>query len=191
MKQLRVFALLLAISIYYSSCRQKDKSETVAVFPALSFIKSQIAHVDSSFYRIIKIETLNNVSDSSYVKREDFSKLASDFVSLPDISEKKLSKLYTEERLFDQLLNRAVLVYTPIKEGQEILKMEIVITPGPAGDKVKNIIISTNQNENGKLVSKNLLWMVDESFQVVKIVLAEDKSEKITITKVIWNKNEE
>ncbi len=185
--------LLFIVSIFsfaLYACKQKDKTDDGKKFPALSFIKSQIAHVDSSFYTITKIVTVDGVSDSSFIKREEFRNLAIDFLSMPDISDKKLSTLYKEERIFDQTLNRVIFTYLPMKENLEIEKLEVVIIPDPSGDKVRNIIISMNIIERGVSVRKNMLWQVDESFQVVKLIQRENKPEESIITKVVWNNKE-
>lgn len=109
-------------------CKQKSKDAgEEAFFPALSFIKSQVSHVDTSLYPIMKITTIDNLSDTVYVKREEFRKLAEDFLLMPDISEKKYKKKYEEQRIFDQSLNRVLLIYKPLKEGLEVQKQEIII----------------------------------------------------------------
>lgn len=183
-----IFSVLFVFTISISC---KNKAEKEMFFPALSFIQSQIAKVDSSFYAITKIVNKNGILDSSFVKREDFRTLAADFLNMPDISSKKIKKLYKEEKIFDQTLNRVILTYLPLKDNLEIEKLEVVIMPDPAGDRVKNIIIWMNKDEKGVSIIKNLLWQVDESFQIVTLLQKENSSEESIITSVIWNKKEE
>ena len=111
---------------------------------------------------------MDGKTDTSFVNREEFRNLAIDFLKLPDISDKKLSKSYKEEKMFDQSLNRVVFTYTALKEGLEIQKLDVVIIPDAGGDKVSNIIISSGMTDKAAVINKNLLWQVDKSFQVVK-----------------------
>ncbi len=191
MNYFRLLILSIFCLLTFCSCNQKDKNVSGKFFPAISFIKSQVTHVDSSFYNIIKIVIMDGKTDTSFVNREEFRNLAIDFLKLPDISDKKLSKSYKEEKMFDQSLNRVVFTYTALKEGLEIQKLDVVIIPDAGGDKVSNIIISSGMTDKAAVINKNLLWQVDKSFQVVKIIQEENKPEKTIITKVVWNNKED
>ncbi len=191
MNNFRLITIPICCLFIFNSCIQKDQTESGKFFPAISFIKSQVAHVDSSFYTILKIVVMEGKTDTSFVSREEFRDLAIDFLKLPDISEKKIRKSYKEEKMFDQSLNRVVFTYTALKEGLEIQKLDVVIIPDTGGDKVSNIIISSSNTEQATVISKNLLWQVDKSFQVVKIIQEENKPEKTIITKVKWNHKED
>jgi len=101
-------ASLLSI-LFYCSCKQKKND----VFPALDFIKGQIANVDTSVYRILKLVPITDSTyDTTYVKRDDFKNLARDFLETPDIS-KKFDGKYTEERMMNNELGLAVFIATP------------------------------------------------------------------------------
>lgn len=191
MNYFRLIILPIFCLLTVCSCNQKNKTKSGKFFPAISFIKSQVAHVDSSFYSIRKIVILDGKTDTSFVSREEFRDLAIEFLKLPDIGEKNLNKSYKEEKMFDQGLNRVVFTYTALKEGLEIQKIDVVIIPDSGGDKVSNIIISSSITANAAVINKNLLWQVDKSFQVVKIIQEENKPEKIIITKVVWNNKED
>lgn len=185
-----ILFVCLAMSLVFCKQKSKDAGEE-AFFPALSFIKSQVSHIDTSLYPIMKITTIDNLSDTVYVKREEFRKLAEDFLLMPDISEKKYKKKYEEQRIFDQSLNRVLLIYKPLKEGLEVQKQEIIIKPDPSGDKVRNIIIELQQQHKDSSVSLHLLWQVNESFHAVKTIQKKNQPEKTIFTQVIWNKKEE
>src|SRR5262245_9203094 len=102
MKKFSVSAALLCTIVFYFGC--KHKQEKNDVFPAIDFIKAQVASVDTSVYRIIKLVPLTDSTyDTTYVKREDFKNLAKDFLETPDIS-KKFGGKYTEERMMNNEL---------------------------------------------------------------------------------------
>ncbi len=180
----QILFFVTALMIY--SCKTKKKEN---FFPVLSFIKSQIAHVDTSFYPIEKITWLDSThADTAYVKREEFKSLAKDFLEIPDLSEKKLSRLYAEEKFYDEGLNRVILSYKPKNpDTASVQQQEVLITPDPSGDKVKSIIINMNITNKDSSIQKRMLWKVDQSFQVATIVQKSGQPETTSVMKVTWN----
>ena len=184
--------VLLFILISCQSKEEEDKAEKF--FPVLPFIQSQMADVDTSLYAIKQIIIIDsNHSDTTWIKREEFRDLAKDFLTLPDIAGKKLKKLYTEERQFDETLNRVYLFYKPIKpKDTEIQSQQVIITPDmAAGDKVRSIIIDWEIGNKDSSVQKRMLWQVDQSFQVTTIAQKPGQPETIRTMKVSWNEKEE
>ena len=85
MKKHSVSAVLLLTICFYCSCKQKKND----AFPAIDFIKAQVANVDTSLYRILKLVSVTDSTyDTTFVKREEFRHLAKDFLETPDISKK-------------------------------------------------------------------------------------------------------
>ena len=177
--------LLLAVS-----CKEKDDREKF--FPVLSFIQSQVADIDTSLYAIRKLVYVDSLrTDTLFIHRENFRKEAQDFLSIPDISVSKYRDKYIEDKEFDEMMNRVLITYTPLKpEKEEIQRQEVLIKPDPAGDKVTNIIINSVVNTKDSAVLKRLLWKVGESFQVTTIKQLAGQTETTSTIKVIWNENE-
>jgi hypothetical protein len=99
------------------SCRNKNEvGENKSFFPVLSFIKSQVAEIDTSVYAIFKIVTVDSLSDTVYIKREEFRQYANDFLNMPDISTKKWNDDYLETKLYDEDLKMVILNYMPKDE---------------------------------------------------------------------------
>jgi len=183
-------SLLLAIFILILySCGQKSEEKQEDFLPALPFIQNDIIDVDTSIYPIMKIiRTDTLAADTSFVKREEFNDLAKDFLQIPDLAEKKYKKRFTEEKFYDQSLNTVIFTYRPEEpEKEEIQKQEILITPDPAGDKVKSIIIDIVFNYKDSSVMKRMLWQVNKSFQVSTTVQKAEPPGKTTTLKVVWN----
>lgn len=174
------------IAVVLLACNQKKKE---GFFPVLSYIKSQVAKVDTSLYPIIKITWLDSVrTDTQYVKREEFSNLAKDFLEMPDLTEKKFQSLYTEEKFFDEGLNRVVFTCKPKKnDTATIQQQETQIAPDPTGDKVKSFFIDLVISNKDSLVEKKMLWKVDESFQVATMIQKPAQPQTTHIMKVAWN----
>jgi hypothetical protein len=182
------YSSITIILFFLVSCKEKKKQEPF--FPVLSFIKSQVAHIDTSVYPITEIvQTDSTKPDTIFVKREDFRKEAHDFLDLPDLTQNKYADEYTEEKIYDQELNQVIIKYAPQNEQLELRRQEVIIKPSDEGDKVRMIFFDTFSSDKDSTVQKRLLWKVDESFQVVTIIEKPGQPDK-TITKTVtWNQN--
>jgi len=183
--------LIAAAFLFLLSCKsKKEEDANAAFFPVASYIKSQVAQVDTTLNRIMKIITVNGASDTAYINRAEFRKEAKDFLSLPDISSKKLRDDYTETQLYDEDLERVILNYTPKNQDTEIRRQEVMIKPDNLrGDKVESIFIDQLLEFNDSAVQKRLTWNVDHNFQVVTIVQKGNTPDKIHTLRLVWNEN--
>src|SRR5947207_2566325 len=162
MKGSEFFLPLLFIGLLCDGCKQKKND----VFPALDFIKSQIADVDTSVYPIMKLIPLSDTTyDTTYVKRDDFKMLAKDFIETPDIS-KKFGGKYTEERMMSNELGQALFIATPKDKTLEVQREEVRIVPNPPNDRVKSVYIEKFLSNNDSSVIKRMTWYTDKKFQV-------------------------
>jgi hypothetical protein len=186
--------LFMAIILFLPACKQKEKEEKEKFFPVLSFIKSQVAEVDTSLYSIKKITILDSLhSDTVFVKRDEFRGLARDFLDLPDITERKNKDHFIEENRYDETMQRVIISYKPKDpDKEEIQKEEVLIKPDIAtGDKVKNIIIERVVSNKDGYLHKYLLWQVDQSFQVTTTTQKPGQPESATTLKVTWNEKDD
>lgn len=184
-----MYKWLLLLLPFAISCKNKKKEESEAgSFPVLSFIRSQVAQVDTSLFSIRKVVQVDGTADTSYIKREDFKNAASDFLNLPDISQKKWRNDYTETKSFDPLLNKAVLTYTAKNPEAAIRKEQVFIQPGNGEeDRVTTIIIDQLLQNGDSTVQKNLIWQVNNHFQIAISTQKNKAPEKIKTIKVFWN----
>ena len=184
--------LLSGLTLVTQSCKQKTKEKEKNFISVLSLIEKQVAHIDTSLYAITKVVYTDSLhSDTTYIKREDFRSVAKEFLEIPDLSEKKVAKLYTEETMYDEMMNRVIITYTPLNDKDvEIKKQQLQVTPNIAtGDKVNNVIINMVVNNRNGLLQKNMLWQMDKSFQIVTTTRQPGKPEITTTTKVTWNED--
>jgi hypothetical protein len=183
MKKHSVLPAFLFIILFYCSCKQKKND----VFPAIDFIRGQIANVDTSVYKILKlVPVTDSTYDTTYVKREDFKKLAKDFLETPDIS-KKFGGKYTEERMMNNELGLAVFIATTRDEDLEVRRQEVRILPDPPNDKVKSIYIERSNGNKDSSVLKRMTWFTDRKFQVITITQKKNEEEKTSVMEVVWN----
>ncbi|MEI6949461.1 hypothetical protein V9K67_19900 [Paraflavisolibacter sp. H34] len=180
---LTVFLALAAVSCKNKKAKEKETS----FFPALSFIRSQVAHVDTSLYTIMKIVRTDSLADTSYLKREEFRQAAQDFLSLPDISSGQLKEEYEETQFFDADLNQAVLNYMPKADDGAIRRQEVMIQPNPGADKVSAIFVDLVKTDGDSTLKKVLYWQVDKRFRVSTTVEKPDFHGPTQTLEVIWN----
>ena len=180
------------VLFFISSCKQKETTPKEDFFPVLSFLKSQVAKVDTSLNSIRKYVIVDSLTtDTLYIPREQFRDIARDFLLIPDLSESKYKDRYVEEKIFDEMLNSVLLTYTPIKpEKEQIQRQEVMIRPGPSEDKITNIIINLSVDTKDSSVQKRMLWKVDQGFQVTTTRQLAGQPETTRTEKVIWGENE-
>jgi hypothetical protein len=181
--------LVLCLFCYLIGCNNKKNEEESksGYFPVLSFIESQVAHVDTSLYAIIKIVTTAESSDTQYLRRENFKQVSDHFLNIPDITKGKLADKYVELKMYDESLAQVILNYTPKDDDLEIQRQEVLIKPNPVRDVVTTIYIDQLQNFKDSTVLKKMLWRVNKRFKVVSIIQKENQPEKVITEEVIWN----
>ena len=186
--------IITGIFLLFTTCKQKVVNDQKEAFiSVLSIIRGQVKHVDTSIYRIIKVTYKDSTyGDTEYIKRENFSQYAGDFLEIPDIADKKHQSEYTEEKLYDESLNRVIITYRPKNPDKaDIQRQELVIIPDPFGgeSKIKNIIIERGFSNRDSSVQKIMLWQVDQSFQVTNIIQKNGQPEMTNTFKVMWNED--
>ena len=186
--------ILLCLGVAFLSCKHKKKpvnsNSDGAFFPVVSYIRGQVKDIDTSMYRIIKIETIDNRIDTQYIRREDFKTYAKDFTDLPDISSDKMKDDYTETKTYDDVLKSFILTYTTNVKDNEIQKEDVMIDPEPdenGNSIVRSIIIDEWPNHGDTIIHKSLLWQSNKRFLVVTKIDAPGTPEKITRLEVVWN----
>lgn len=190
MKYLKMKSITLPLIIsliVILSCKNKVE-EKDKYFPVISFLNSQVAHVDTSVYAIKKITIQDSISDTVFVPREEFRQLAKDFLDAPEISNKQLRDKYTESEYYDDMLKKVIITYSPTEKDLELQRQEVHISPNTGdGDKISTIILNRYHANKDSTVQKRMLWQVDERFQIVTTIQKPGVTEQTTTLKVIWN----
>ena len=179
-----IFILFVYVT---TGCKEKKETSKGIAISVVSIIKGQVNHLDTSLYQIMKYETKNSKTDTSYLKREEVRGLANSFLNLPDISKNNYEDNYTEERLIDQGQNTLSIIATAKNEKLEIQK-QIIIVPLDelAAGKVQSIYIDRFVQVNNIDTEQKLFWQVDKFFQAGNIIQAGGPGEKTEIIKVTW-----
>lgn len=179
--------LLSFVFIGFLSCKEKKEISPEPVISALSIIKGQLNHLDTSFYQILKIETSEGRTDTTYVKREEVKEFASDFLALTDISENNYHENYIEDRLIDADQNSLSITSTAKTEMQDIQRQIIIIPLDELGSgKVESIFIDRSVQINDSSIQQKLFWQIDKYFQISTIIQKGNTPETIHVLKVKW-----
>lgn len=185
----KFFICLLCILLFYS-CKSKKKNAgaDATYFPVLSFLKGQASGIDTSLYRIVKVETTDSFSDTAFIARENFHEVAKDFFSIPDISSGKWKDDYKEDKMYDDVLKNVILTYTTTETDNEIKREDVVLEPNDNGNsEVKTIIINKWQSNKDSTIEKNMVWYVNKRFTIVTKIQKANSPEKIKTVQVVWN----
>jgi hypothetical protein len=181
--------IFLTLIVSCGNKKKKNGSEDSRFYPVASFLKKQVASVDSSMFRITRIVTRDTISDTAIISRDEFHKLANDFLSLPDITDPDNKDYYEESNGFEQTLDNALLTYTTNEPGQKVRRETVMLAQDPTGNynQVKTILINLIDEKKNGSVEKDLTWHVGQRFQVVTKTNLDNQQEKIETLQVIWS----
>ena len=186
-----LLVVFLSIIITFAACEQKEKEADKKFISVLALIKKEVAHIDTSLYSIMKVVYTDSLHiDTTYIRREQFADAAKDFLSIPDLSDKKIAKRFTEESpRYDEQMNRVIFTYLPLKpHNEEFKKLELLLTPIPGEEsKVNNVIITREIANRDSFFQQRMLWQTAKSFQIVTRRQKPGQPEITTTTKVTWN----
>jgi len=184
MKNFLIVSILAIILI--TGCKNKKDEKQDPPISAISIIKGQLNKLDSSMYAFIKLERNGNRTDTTYLKREEVRNLAEPFLALPDITDKKTYKKYTEERLIDAEQGTLSITSTlKDNEDAEIQKQMLIVglVDGPSGN-VKSIFIETAKKSGDVTIEQKLFWEIDKYFTV--LIEKDTQPQKNNFMKVVW-----
>ena len=180
--------IILSILPVLLSCKGKKDKEEKNLVSVVSLIEEQVKMIDTSLYRITVIQKRDSIADTSIISRENFRKIAKDFLSLPDISSKTIKENYEESNSYDADMEVALFTYTAKDPDVEIRRETIMLEPAPSGgeSKVKSILINSIRAEKDSTIEKDMTWHMGQRFQVVSKIRKPSQSEKIRILQVRW-----
>jgi len=188
------YLIIPALScILFINCKEKKGSKNGKVskeeppISALSIIRGQLNDLEKSLYEVRKFETTGNVSDSSYLKKEEIRNVAAPFLSLPEIADENYYQKYTEDKVIDAQQNILNISSIAKSDTMEIQKQFIIIGISPSeNSKVQSIYIDRYISKGDSTLEQKLYWEIDKSFLIRSIMEKRDQPEKIHSVKVVW-----
>lgn len=159
-------------------------------FPVADYIRSEIHYVDSMPLALLKYTTRDNHTDSSFIKGDEFHRLAQEFI-LPELAEEDFEKNYTQNAFEDETSGYLTFTYTPRDKDQSLQRVDVLVTPAAAAanghDDVKSIYLQTAQSSGDTLVIKKMLWLAKKSMLIITSLQPHEKEPVTRQVKVVWD----
>ncbi|MES2430639.1 MAG: hypothetical protein V4556_06845 [Bacteroidota bacterium] len=167
---------------------QSDKEKIDSFFPVTSFLKGQLAILDSLPVTPLRTIVVNDKTDSAWVKREELHSLLQPFF-FTEIKETNLTDLFRETSFKDQSLNAITFTYDPKKRLPDSLLLthwDVYINPEPGT--INKIYMVKKGVENNKNYIQQLTWETDKWAKIVTIFTDEkEKPLSIKEDKISWS----
>lgn len=155
-------------------------------FPVADYLQSEIRYVDSTPLAILKCETIHNRTDSTFLKPDEFDKLANTFLG-PELSADNLEKNYTEKSFGDKTTGYLSFTYSPRNKDQSLQRLDVVVSAGQGFDKVKSIYLEKIVQASDTTMVRKMYWQARHSFLIITSLQAPGKTPEVRQMKVIWN----
>jgi hypothetical protein len=158
---------------------QADKN----FYPIKSFVKTELAELDSLPVAVFKFTTVNSKTDTTIVEKPAFRKIAEELTA-PDITVPPLKENYKETVFMDETVNSVTLSYTATDENVEIQKIDVFVHPET--EKVKHIYIEKNRNSGDSAILYKMMWTAGKNMQVTSIINVNNKPVVTLQEKYVW-----
>lgn len=183
---MKIIISLLAYSFFLYSCNDSGKSageltgtdttEKQKFFPVTAYLKGEIFNLKKSGINPLKYTTVNDRTDSVWLKIEELDAALQEFLQ-PEIDSANLITLFTEKSFLDQSINAVTLTYEPVvilPDSMKLKRWDIYIDP--KSNKVKRIYMV---KEIDKTKTLQLTWLSNQWCKIITIVTDEKGVSKI------------
>jgi hypothetical protein len=188
-KSIGIFALCVMAIACGANKSEPPKSEPAppkSYFPVSEYVEGQIRMVDSLPVGILKKFTNGKIKDSAFIGHDEFHHLASDFTG-QDLTKENLEKNYAEHSFMDESTGFFTFTYQPLKMEAPFQRIDVLVKPGAAADKVRSIYLERSRKINDTIVNERLYWKSDASFSITKEKIYKQESPIIQQLQVIWD----
>ena len=184
---MKIIICLLACSLFLYSCNDSgkqpaghssvtDTAQKQRFFPVTVYLKGEIFNIKKSGVNPLKYTTVNDRTDSVWLKIEELDAALQEFLH-PEIDSANLITLFTEKSFLDQSINAVTLTYDPaviLPDSMKLKHWDVYIDP--QSNKVKRIYMVKDVNKNKTL---QLTWLTNQWCKIVSIVTNEKGESKI------------
>ena len=189
-----LFPVIACIFILFS-CNNSGKTDSVAVernieknqkfFPVTAYLKGEIYNIKKAGINPLKFTTINNQTDSLWLKIEELDTAVSEFLH-PEINDTNLISLFTEKSFLDQTINTVTFTYdATISLPDSMLLKHWDVYIDPQSNNVKRIYLV---KEISKSKTLQLTWVSNKWCKITSIITDEKGVSKIEKEeKLIWD----
>ena len=185
---LPVLSILLLQSCSNSpKVKEKEKAEQVkekeVFFPVSPYLRGQVADINQKGVNPLKYTTINNHTDSVWLKITDLNEAFKEFLH-PEIDSVNLIGLFTEKKFMDQTIDAFTFTYDAVGKLPDTMTLnhwDVYVDPNTG--KVRRIYMVKNIGINKTL---QLTWQSNKWCKLTTIVelpngiSSVEKEEKIT-----------
>ncbi|MGC4101635.1 hypothetical protein [Ferruginibacter sp.] len=154
-------------------------------FPVTSYIKGQIKGIYDKKLNPIKYITVNDKTDSVFLKFEGLEQEMTEFLH-PEIDSASLASLFTETKFLDQTINAFTFTYDPkikLPDTMQLNHWDVYIEPETGT--VRRIYLTKRVAPDKTL---QLTWQNNEWCKIVTIVSDKEGSSKVEKEeKISWD----
>lgn len=164
--------------------QNKVAEEKPDFFPVTAYILGQVREIRENLKTPIKYITINNHTDSVFLKFEELNGHLTEFLT-PQIDSANLAPFFTETKFLDQTIDAFTFTYEPkIKLPDSIMLRRWNVYIDPATGKVKRIFLLKKIDANKML---QLTWQSNEMCTATTINnISADSSVVEKEEKIIW-----
>ena len=164
---------------------QKDTTAAQRFFPVTEYLKGEIFNIKNAGVNPLKYTTVNEHTDSVWIKIELLDSLIQEFLQ-PEIDSANLISLFTEKSFMDQTLNAITFTYDPVAtlpDSMKLKRWDVYIDPKT--NKVKRIYMIMQID---KVKTMQLTWVNGQWCKTTTIVTDEKGLMKVEKEeKIIWD----
>ena len=153
-------------------------------FPVTAYLRGEIYEIKRSGITPIKKTTINHVTDSAWVKEEDFENEFAPFLK-PIIDSANLKNIFVERKFLDQTLNAFTFTYDPLHENVTSFAFkhwDVYIDPD--NNKVRRIYLAKKITADTDL---RLTWQSGKWCKIVTLKTTAGKTNIIKEEKISWS----
>lgn len=188
-------SILVVFTLLMVSCNSENKTlpvytipqDSTLIFPVTDFLIGQINEIDTLPVTPLKTTSINDKTDSIWIKREEVRTFATPFLS-PVIDSASMDFYFTGKSFLDATLNLFTLTYDPRKTlPDDIALRHWDVYIDPVDNKVQRIYLVKEDNIGGEHIITQLTWYANEWCSIRTIIQKPTGEQKIKEEKVTWN----
>lgn len=164
---------------------EKEPAEKQSFFPVTSYIRGQMYEIKLAGVNPLKYITINNHTDSVWMKIEGLEEAVKEFLT-PEIDSTNLITLFAEKNFLDQTIAAYTFTYDPISQLPDTMKLkhwDVYIDPETS--KVKRIYMVKDISKSRSL---QLTWQGGKYCKIVTILTDDNgKSSVEREEKITWD----
>lgn len=183
---MKIIFPLLAFSLVLFSCNnsgktvevitEKEAAKKQSFFPVTAYLKGEIYNLKKGGINPLKYTTVNNHTDSVWLKIEELDAEVKEFLH-PEIDSLNLTSLFTEKSFLDQSINAVTFTYdpaVPLPDSMQLKHWDVYIDPDL--NTVKRIYMV---KEISKTQTLQLTWVCNKWCKITSIVTDENGESKV------------